>query len=178
MKIAKQILIMISLLFIGVAASMATQAYASWSYPTIVNTDKKAFIVSMSQCVDSIYRQTPSHRHFPKELIIAQAILESGYGTSRFAHEANNLFGIRTWSEDTPHVKPVTHHNEWHGWGVKAYQTKCHSAFDLVRILNDLHFYQKLRDARDRGEDAHILVHYLESFSTNPAYGKLLESII
>ncbi|TXE79066.1 mannosyl-glycoprotein endo-beta-N-acetylglucosamidase [Campylobacter peloridis] len=35
----------------------------------------------------------------PKSLAIAQAIIESATGTSRFAKEANNLFGEWTWGE-------------------------------------------------------------------------------
>lgn len=35
----------------------------------------------------------------PKSLAIAQAIIESATGTSRFAREANNLFGEWTWGE-------------------------------------------------------------------------------
>ena len=36
----------------------------------------------------------------PAALVLAQAAQESGWGTSRFALEANNLFGIWTWDED------------------------------------------------------------------------------
>lgn len=36
----------------------------------------------------------------PVALVLAQAAQESGWGTSRFALEANNLFGIWTWDED------------------------------------------------------------------------------
>ncbi|TKX30381.1 mannosyl-glycoprotein endo-beta-N-acetylglucosamidase [Campylobacter sp. MIT 12-5580] len=35
----------------------------------------------------------------PKSMGIAQALVESGTGTSRFAREANNLFGEWTWGE-------------------------------------------------------------------------------
>lgn len=35
----------------------------------------------------------------PKSLAIAQAIIESATGTSRFAKEANNLFGEWTWGD-------------------------------------------------------------------------------
>lgn len=35
----------------------------------------------------------------PVALVLAQAAQESGWGTSRFALEANNLFGIWTWDE-------------------------------------------------------------------------------
>ena len=169
----KPLLIMI--IFCGF---LLTQALASWSTPQIITKDKDAFITSMHQCIDRIYYNQPESRHFPKELIIAQAILESSWGTSRFANEANNLFGIRTWNENTPHVKPVSHHNEWHGWGVKAYQYKCDSVRDVVRILNDLHYYESLREERDKGSDATILAYHLESFSTNPNYGDLINDII
>ena len=37
-----------------------------------------------------------------REIIHAMAVLETGYGTSRFAIEGNNLFGIRTWDPETP----------------------------------------------------------------------------
>lgn len=36
----------------------------------------------------------------PPSLALAQAALESGWGTSRFALEGNALFGQRTWGED------------------------------------------------------------------------------
>ncbi|HET7370009.1 MAG TPA: glucosaminidase domain-containing protein [Gammaproteobacteria bacterium] len=36
----------------------------------------------------------------PPALVLAQAAKESGWGTSRFAREANNLFGMWTWNAD------------------------------------------------------------------------------
>jgi Bax protein len=45
----------------------------------------------------------------PVALVLAQAAQESGWGTSRFALEANNLFGVWTWDEDegsTPINRP------------------------------------------------------------------------
>lgn len=36
----------------------------------------------------------------PPALVLAQAANESAWGTSRFAQEANNLFGIWTWNEE------------------------------------------------------------------------------
>ena len=40
----------------------------------------------------------------PVTLVLAQAAQESGWGTSRFALESNNLFGIWTWDEDAGSV--------------------------------------------------------------------------
>lgn len=169
----KPLVIMIALTVFTVHAALA-----NWTTPEIVTKNKETFINSMSQCIDRIYYNQPESRHFPKELIISQAILESSWGTSRFANEANNLFGIRTWNEETPHVKPITHDGIWFGWGVKAYNYKCDSVKDVVRILNDLHYYDSLRYHRDKGADATTLAYHLESFSTNPEYGNLLKAII
>ncbi|HHK60754.1 MAG TPA: hypothetical protein ENJ73_03385, partial [Desulfobacterales bacterium] len=36
----------------------------------------------------------------PPSLILAQGAIESSWGTSRFAQEGNNLFGVWTWSAD------------------------------------------------------------------------------
>ncbi|HET7306475.1 MAG TPA: glucosaminidase domain-containing protein [Gammaproteobacteria bacterium] len=36
----------------------------------------------------------------PTALVLAQAAKESGWGTSRFAREGNNLFGVWTWDAD------------------------------------------------------------------------------
>ena len=40
----------------------------------------------------------------PVALVLAQAAQESGWGTSRFALESNNLFGIWTWNEEAGSV--------------------------------------------------------------------------
>ena len=32
--------------------------------------------------------------------------MESGWGTSRFALQGNNLFGMRTYDEDVPGIEP------------------------------------------------------------------------
>ena len=50
--------------------------------------------------------EVPIEKQIPRELIIAQAAIETGWGKSRFANEANNLFGIRTWEKSSPHLLP------------------------------------------------------------------------
>ena len=59
-------------------------------------------------------------------MIIGQAALESGWGKSRFAVKGNNLFGIRTFTETVPHLKP-SGVEKWSGWGVRVFASKCDS---------------------------------------------------
>ena len=67
---------------------------ADKKYPPILTDSKDNFVNSLSYCIDWVYYDLPSDQHIPKELVIAQAALETGWGKSRFANEGNNLFGI------------------------------------------------------------------------------------
>ena len=105
--------------------------------PKIDTTDKDTFVLTLNQCVDYIYSELPQSQHIPKQMLIAQAALETGWGSSRFANEGNNLFGIRTFDKDSEWLLPITwDQNKWIGWGVKVYESKCDSVKDYVRILN------------------------------------------
>ena len=78
------------------------------SEPKIDTTNKDTFVVSLNQCVDYVYSNLPESQHIPKEILIAQAALETGWGSSRFANEGNNLFGIRTFNKDSKWLLPIT----------------------------------------------------------------------
>ena len=147
----------------------------------IVNTTagKDVFVYSLSNCIDQIFTGTPKDKRIPKALIIAQAALETGWGTSRFANEGNNLFGIRTFNEDDEWLLPITwDQNKWIGWGVKVYETKCDSVRDYVRILNEVWAYEDLREARDNGADAYELADHLTKYASKPTYTKLVKQLI
>lgn len=58
-------------------------------YEVPLTTDWEADIEDLLHRVDQV----------PPSLALAQAALESGWGTSRFALEGNALFGERTWGE-------------------------------------------------------------------------------
>jgi Bax protein len=74
----------------------------------------------------------------PPALVLAQAAIESGWGTSRFLREANNLFGHRTYKKDVAGLAPkggdgtfkVTHYKSLSG-SVRSYihNLNTHSAY-------------------------------------------------
>ena len=147
----------------------------------IINTTagKDVFVYSLSNCIDNIYLDVPREQRIPKALIIAQAALETGWGTSRFANEGNNLFGIRTFNEDEEWLLPITwDQTKWIGWGVKVYDTKCDSVRDYVRIINEVWAYESLREARDNGADAYELADHLTKYASKPTYTKLVKQLI
>ena len=66
--------------------------------PEFVYSNDIQFVRAMHKCINYINFSLAKDQRVPYEMIIGQAVLESGWGNSRFAVEGNNLFGIRTWT--------------------------------------------------------------------------------
>lgn len=135
--------------------------------PKVENMSSERFIESMKRCIAFHNLDIRKEQQIPPVLIIAQAIVESDYGTSRFAREGNNLFGIRIWSQNgmlplkqDPSIK----------WRVKTYKSKCQSVKDYINILNTNHHYLEFRNVRQRTKDPIKLAETLENYSTSQTY--------
>ena len=153
--------------------------YEKLVVPVIKTESKDQFVYSLNECIDYLYTNeiSPEHR-VPKELIIAQAAIETGWGKSRFANKGNNLFGIRTWNIDEPYLLPIPW-TEWPGWGVKVYETRCDSVRDYLRILNEVFAFSDFREARANGEDdALVLADHLSLYASNQNYTELVKKVI
>ncbi|AGE60521.1 endolysin [Pelagibacter phage HTVC008M] len=146
----------------------------------VINTETKSqFVYTLSKCIDKIYETTDISKQIPKELIIAQAALETGWGKSRFANEGNNLFGIRTFNKDSKWLLPITwDQTKWIGWGVKVYETRCNSVKDYVRILNEVFAYEEFREARSNGANVYQLADTLTKYATKKNYTSLIKQVI
>ena len=139
--------------------------------PEFTYINDTQFIRAMHKCIDYINFTTPKHLRVPYEMIIGQAALESGWGKSRFATEGNNLFGIRTWKETSPHLLPIGV-EKWPGWGVKVFASKCDSVKYYVDLLNNHSAYEKFRKLRLTTNDSTLLIKTLDKFSTTADYDK------
>ena len=139
--------------------------------PEFTYINETQFIRAMHKCINYINFNTPKHLRVPYEMIIGQAALESGWGTSRFAKEANNLFGIRTWDKSVPHLRPQGI-EKWPGWGVRIFPSKCDSVKEYVRLLNEHPAYEDFRALRLKTNDPIQLIKTLDKFSTTPDYDK------
>ena len=147
--------------------------------PVIQTETKDQFVYSLNECINYLYANEISiENRVPKELIVAQAAIETGWGKSRFANEGNNLFGIRTWNKDEPYLLPIPW-TEWPGWGVKVYETRCDSVRDYLRILNEVFAFSEFRAARDSGiDDGIVLADYLTQYASNQNYTELVKKVI
>tara|TARA_Y100000004_G_scaffold2154_1_gene2651 strand:- start:550 stop:1209 length:660 start_codon:yes stop_codon:yes gene_type:complete len=145
--------------------------------PEFTYTNDTQFIRSMHKCINYINFNTPKHLRVPYEMIIGQAALESGWGTSRFAKEANNLFGIRTWTKSIPHLRPQGI-DKWPGWGVRIFASKCDSVKEYVRLLNEHSAYKEFRELRKKTKDSLQLIKTLDKFSTTKDYDERVARMI
>ena len=145
--------------------------------PSMEYTNDVQFVRAMHRCIDYINFTLPHSKRVPFEMIIGQAALESGWGSSRFAKEAKNLFGIRTFSKDTPHLLPQGI-KKWPGWGVRIFPSKCASVIEYVRLLNEHNAYEDFRALREKTQDPIKLIKTLDKFSTTTDYDQRVIRII
>ena len=119
----------------------------------------------------------------PVALIIAQAAVESGWGTSRFAREGNALFGQWTWEPGAGIVPEAREEGKNHA--VKSYSRLIDSVWDYANNLNTHRAYADFREARAKrlkaGKPLRALplIETLEEYSERgAAYLDLLQGII
>jgi len=111
----------------------------------------------------------------PNSIAIAQAAIESGWGTSRFFLEGNNLFGIHTHSTDSSKLEA----NNSSLIYVKKYNNIAESISHYLRTLARVSAYSLFRESRANSEDVMCAIRYLHKYSERRgAYIDDLEIII
>ncbi len=146
--------------------------------PDFTFKNNAEFVTSMNKCIDYLNWTTASDQRIPRDILVAMAIIESAYGTSRFATEGNALFGVRTWDlKNVAHMKPLAIPNA--KFGVKKYKSKCQSVADVIDILNRHPAYEEFRIERSKQLDSgninyNTLVNGLKAWSTNDQYSIII----
>lgn len=111
----------------------------------------------------------------PVSLTLAQAIEESGWGTSRYAREGNALFGQRTWTQNVPGLT-ARKDGQTLDHRARAFADLMQSVRAYMHNLNTHNAYRKLRGerARLRAEGAEVegahLAGFLGSYAENETY--------
>ena len=146
--------------------------------PSIEYSSNKEFVLAVGKCIEYVNLSIMPKDRVHREIIISMAVLESGYGKSRFANEGNNLFGIRTWDNQIPQLKPLG--NPDVKWGVRSYKTKCDSVKHMISTINNHHAYELFREERNIQLETNSLninkqIELLNKWSTNPDYVDLIK---
>jgi Bax protein len=120
--------------------------------------------------------------YIPERLIMAQAIVESGWGKSKFARQGNNYFGIRCYRPGCGMAPDGVDNPRFY---VRAFPTLQAAVDEYLNMLNSGFAYENLRKQRCalRSQkdypDALLMAQGLKRYSEKKsAYIDLVESII
>jgi Bax protein len=115
----------------------------------------------------------------PVSLTLAQAAIESGWGSSRFFKEANNIFGV--WSFNSSEERILANFSREGGQSVylKKYENLLGSVEDYHLVLARGQQYSEFRDCISRSNNVFELIWYLRIYSEKrDQYVIMLRNII
>lgn len=101
------------------------------------------------------------HTH-PTSIALAQAVVESGWGTSRFFSEANNLFGIWSYNPNRPRIASKIKSVNVH---LRMYEDISGSVMDYFETLARARAYRNFRVASYETSDINKILPHLRSYS-------------
>ena len=118
----------------------------------------------------------------PVSIALAQAAIESGWGTSRFVIEGNALFGQWSWFKGSG-IVPEKRDTE-KTYEIKSFDNLGDSVASYMKNLNSNINYEEFRMARNsfRINKSSInsieLIEFLSNYAENTEYSKILKKII
>lgn len=87
----------------------------------------------------------------PPSLALTQAAIESGWGTSRFVREANNIFGQWTWTQENGIVPKDREDGKTHK--IRVFSSLQESTDSYILNLNRNKAYKEFRKARMKSDN-------------------------
>lgn len=124
--------------------------------------------------IDLLKRRIYPH---PVSLVIAQAALESGWGTSRFFREGKNIFGVWSFDKDDSRIASKYKRNGRTIY-LKSYSSYIQSISNYYLTIARVPYYKKFRLKRWKGASSIELLPYLSRYSEKSQYAQLAGSII
>jgi len=113
----------------------------------------------------------------PVSLVLAQAALESGWGTSNVFSRANNPFGIMSFSSDEQRKRFLNPEQQTEVY-LRSYNDVNQSVEHYYFFTSKLSSYEKFRKKRWERGSSISLVKLLKSYHETNEYTTLIESII
>jgi Bax protein len=132
------------------------------------------FLKYHTDSIDVLKRRIYPH---PVSLVIAQAALESGWGTSRFFREGNNIFGVWSFDDDDSRIASKYKRNGRTIY-LKSYSSYIQSISNYYLTIARVPYYKRFRLQRWKGASSIELLPYLSRYSEKSQYAQLAGSII
>ncbi|MCM2681197.1 glucosaminidase domain-containing protein [Echinimonas agarilytica] len=146
---------------------------------TQLNTLAKEYQIDHAKPRDIIAELELRVHPIPAEMVLAQAALESGWGTSRFAKDEFNFFGIRCFK-----IGCGVKANQANGnFYVRSFDSPLDSVTAYANALNTHLNYVEFRNVRrqlhqDNHNDVTQLIAALEGYAEHSEYQKLVARVV
>jgi len=140
--------------------------------------NKDEFIYGITECTIEFNSKIPPQSRVIVVVSVAQAILESNWGLSRFALEGNNFYGMIETDKTQPHIKALNSNVM-----IKKYERKCESVADYITLLNrgaDFKEYRELRNKQTLLQEINLdeLINSLHTFAIDKNYTKKISKTV
>jgi len=114
----------------------------------------------------------------PKSIVLAQAAIESAWATSRFFHEANNIFGVWSVNKNEKRISALQKRGNKIVW-LKKFDTIEDSIRAYYKLLAKSSAYKEFRELKMKTDDVYLLEQKLNNYCELGAeYCSRLENII
>ena len=135
------------------------------------------FVQGIAECTVKTNTFIPPPDRVIIVISVAQAILESDWGRSRFAKEANNFYGIIETDRTEPHIKSLNSDIM-----LKMYGNKCESVSDYINLLNTSSAFKEYRNIRleqymTGNVEISKVIRSLKNYAVDPEYTKKLLAV-
>jgi Bax protein len=135
------------------------------------------FVQGIAECTVVNNAFIPPDERVVVAISVAQAILESDWGRSRFAKQGNNFYGIIQTDDTEPHMKSLNSNVM-----LKVYGNKCESVEDYIDLLNTSSAFEEYRELRlkqmlDNNVNVYDLIQTLDNYAVDPEYTKKLLAV-
>lgn len=121
---------------------------------TSITDYRKEFIGVIRPLIDTSNSRMIANNHqpIPPSLVMAQAIIESDWGRSRYSKEYHNLLGVHTPPQNG-------------GIIIEKYNSYIDSIYDYMLLLNTDPHYEKFRDLNTISNDPKVIAEGLVDYS-------------
>ena len=141
-------------------------------------SNKDEFVRGITECTVHFNSAIPPQYRAVVVISVAQAILESNWGESRFAKLGNNFYGMIQTDKTEPHIKALDSDIL-----LKRYGRKCESVADYITLLNIGRDFVEYRNVRDketvtREIDLDEIINTLHTFAIDKEYTKKIKKTV
>ena len=141
-------------------------------------SNKDEFVRGITECTVHFNTAIPPQFRAVVVISVAQAILESNWGESRFARLGNNFYGMIQTDKTEPHIKALDSDIL-----LKRYGRKCESVADYITLLNIGRDFVEYRNVRDketvtREVDLDEIINTLHTFAVDKEYTKKIKKTV